>query len=187
MKRTLTAIAAAAALGLTACAAGPADSAPPENAPSVSQPPAAPSAVPIAGTEEATVLAFGETWTYPDGLEVTAGIANGERTNGDWVGADGMVGYFHRVPVTVRNNGSQIVDLSAWEGSMTANGAEAPRVLDDYDRLYENTGEGRIEPGETVDFELGYAHLEFDRVLTYTFTPGPDYPEATFHADEAPL
>lgn len=186
MKRTLTIIAVAAVLGLTACSAEPADPAAPVGAPAA-DPSQTASAETVEGTDEMTVLPFNETWTYPDGLEVTAWIANGERTNGDWVGTDGMVGYFHRVPVTVRNNGSQTVDLSAWEGSMTANGAEAPRVLDSYDRLYENTGEDRIEPGETVDFELGYAHLEFDRMLTYTFTPGPDYPEATFHADEAPL
>lgn len=208
MKKSLAALALAGLLGLTACsadaakgeAANPpatetatassepkesssasASSKPKESssASSSSKPKASSSASASASKDvQDELAAFGEEWTYEDGLTVKVSYLGSETASQYASGAEATGGQMRLFEVSITNNSEEIFDPAMFNASLNygAEGTAGKRVFDTGTGL-EGQFQGKILPGGTQTVKMGYA-VPNDAPLDLLMTTSPSWDHA---------
>lgn len=231
MKKSLTALALAGLLGMTACSAdaakdGAATPQPTESATASSEPKesSSPSSKPkesssassepkesssskpresssskpkesssaAAGGSSASddlqdeLAAFGEEWTYDDGLTVKVSYLGGENASEYASGAEASGGQLRLFEVSITNNSEEIFDPAMFNASINygAEGTAGKRVFDSAIGL-DGQFQGKILPGGTQTVKMGYA-VPNDAPLDLLMTTSPswDHEEKLFFGEE---
>lgn len=205
MKKSLTALALAGLLGMTACSAdaakgeaantpatetATASSEPTESSSAPSKPKESSSASPSASETKSKDLqdelaAFGEEWTYEDGLTVKVSYLGGATASQYASGAEATGGQLRLFEVSITNNSEEIFDPAMFNASVNygAEGTAGKRVFDTGSGL-EGQFQGKILPGGTQTVKMGYA-VPNDAPLDLLVTTSPswDHEEKLFHGE----
>ncbi|MBO0895421.1 hypothetical protein [Arthrobacter sunyaminii] len=205
MKKSLTALALAGLLGMTACSAdaakgeaantpatetATASSEPTESSSAPSKPKESSSASPSASETKSKDLqdelaAFGEEWTYEDGLTVKVSYLGGATASQYASGAEATGGQLRLFEVSITNNSEEIFDPAMFNASVNygAEGTAGKRVFDTGSGL-EGQFQGKILPGGTQTVKMGYA-VPNDAPLDLLMTTSPswDHEEKLFHGE----
>ncbi|MBO0907075.1 hypothetical protein [Arthrobacter sunyaminii] len=205
MKKSLTALALAGLLGMTACSAeaakgeaantpatetATASSEPTESSSAPSKPKESSSASPSASETKSKDLqdelaAFGEEWTYEDGLTVKVSYLGGATASQYASGAEATGGQLRLFEVSITNNSGEIFDPAMFNASVNygAEGTAGKRVFDTGSGL-EGQFQGKILPGGTQTVKMGYA-VPNDAPLDLLVTTSPswDHEEKLFHGE----
>ncbi|MDK1358728.1 hypothetical protein QNO00_00395 [Arthrobacter sp. zg-Y1219] len=217
MKNSLTALALAGLLGMTACStdaakgeaastsatetasasseptessSASASSKPKESASASSKPKESSSASPNASETKSKDLqdqlaAFGEEWTYEDGLTVKVSYLGGATASQYASGAEATGGQLRLFEVSITNNSEEIFDPAMFNASVNygAEGTAGKRVFDTGSGL-EGQFQGKILPGGTQTVKMGYA-VPNDAPLDLLVTTSPswDHEEKLFHGE----
>lgn len=228
MKKSLTALALAGLLGMTACSAdaakgGSATPQPTESATASSEPKesSSPSSKPkesssseptesssskpressssnpkesssaaggssASGSVQDELAAFGEEWTYEDGLTVKVSYLGGETASEYASGAEATEGQLRLFEVSITNNSEEIFDPAMFNASINygAEGTAGKRVFDSAIGL-DGQFQGKILPGGTQTVKMGYA-VPNDAPLDLLMTTSPswDHDEKLFFGEE---
>ena len=195
MKKSLTMLALAGLLGMTACSTdatkeASAPSSPPaatseakESATATSDPKksasAAPSQSPSASSEasEASdeVAEFGEEWTYDDGISVNIAYTGGKTASQYASGAEATANQVRLFDVSVTNNSKEVFDPAMFNVDVNygAEGTAAKRVFDSGSGL-DGQFQGKVLPGGTQKVTMAFA-VPIDGPLDLLVTTSPSW------------
>ncbi|WP_026533799.1 hypothetical protein [Arthrobacter sp. H14] len=195
MKKTLStlAISCGIVLAATGCTTGaeqtsgsepeaiqaPASSPAPESAPAPEPSPESPSPAPEV---EESLVEFGETWEYEDGIAVTVTHAGAAQASQYASGADETGGQMRLFKITIENGTDGIFDPA---GAYTTvnygdTGKVAERVFDS-GQGYGDMWQGKILPGKEQSLTLPFA-VPTDKAyeVLLSVAPGFEYEDAIF-------
>lgn len=198
MKKSLTALALAAMLGLTACsteatksdaAESPAaseSSAAPKEAPSSEPVPSQSSKAPSKAKDiKDELAAFGEEWTYEDGIAVKVTYAGAGMASEYAAGAEDTGGQIRLFDVSITNNSEAIFDPAMFMADINygAEGTAASRVFDSANGIGDQF-QGKILPGGTQTVSMAYAiPTDVPVDLIATITPSWEHEEKLFYGE----
>lgn len=204
MKKSLSVLALAGLLGMTACsndatkseASSPTSAASSETkeSPSASSDPkesasATPSesASSSSSSEDAQdeVAAFGEEWTYDDGISVNVTYSGGKTASQYAAGAEETNGQIRLFEVSIVNNGKKVFDPAMFNADVNygPTGTAAKRVFDSGSGL-DGQFQGKILPGGTQAVTMAFA-IPIDEPLDLLMTTSPswDHSEKLFFGE----
>lgn len=120
------------------------------------------------GAVTAPPIAFGETFAYDDGLEVTVGEL-GAFEPSEWAWGEGEE--YVVVTVTITNGTGEVFDPSGFSTTASSAGREAEEVWDT-DSGIEGAPQTSLQPGKSVSFEVAYG---VDDAADVTLDVSPDW------------
>ncbi|WP_461168812.1 DUF4352 domain-containing protein [Arthrobacter sp. Z1-15] len=195
MKKSLTMLALAGLLGMTACSTdatkeASAPSSPPaatseakESATATSDPKksasATPSQSPSASSDASDasdeVAEFGEEWTYDDGISVNIAYTGGKTASQYASGAEATANQVRLFDVSVTNNSKEVFDPAMFNVDVNygAEGTAAKRVFDSGSGL-DGQFQGKVLPGGTQKVTMAFA-VPIDGPLDLLVTTSPSW------------
>ena len=192
MKKSLTMLALAGLLGMTACSTdatkeAAAPSSPPaatseakESATATSDPrksaSATPSQSPSASSDASDEVAeFGEEWTYDDGISVNIAYTGGKTASQYAAGAEATANQIRLFDVSVTNNSKEVFDPAMFNVDVNygAEGTAAKRVFDSGSGL-DGQFQGKVLPGGTQKVTMAFA-VPIDGPLDLLVTTSPSW------------
>lgn len=131
---------------------------------------------PVEEAPQSTTVKFGETYTYEDGVSITAGMPAPFQP-GEYSLVEGASNYL-AFDLTIVNGSSVNVDPAMWFGTLQSGNVEAEKVYDSEQLGDEPTT--TLLPGREAAFKVGYAVAD-PADLVFEVTPGMiDYEAAIF-------
>ena len=183
MSGTLVAV-ACSALVLTGCGTGSSSGVPAKNFDEVADAPveSGAGAAPAGNDElsedggESDVKAFGETWTYDDGLAVTIKYLGSGRVTSSGIGAEDSGGALQKFSITVKNGSDRTFDgrlASIDSVSVGDEGTEAQEVFDTAGGL-EGADFSKIQAGRKQTRTVAYG-IKGAETVQIEFSAGSSY------------
>lgn len=183
VKKSLTVLALTAMLGLTACSTEATKSEAVES-PAASESAAAPSSAPAKDIKD-ELAAFGEEWTYKDGIAVKVAYAGAGMASEYAAGAETTAGQIRLFDVSITNNSEEIFDPAMFMADINygAEGTAASRVFDTANGIGDQF-QGKILPGGTQTVSMAYAiPTDAPLDLIVTITPSWEHGEKLFFGE----
>ena len=190
MKKSITALALAGLLGLTACSADAikSDAAVPEATPVASATKTADTSTPspsatLSKDLQDELAAFGEEWTYKDGIAVKVTYTGPSQAGEYSAGAELTGGQIRLFDVSITNNGEAIFDpaMAYIDVNYGPQGTAAERVFDSGNGI-SGDFQGKILPGGNQTVTMAYAiPTDAPTDILMTVTPSWDHAEKLFH------